>query len=198
MDFKIVFLGPSNAGKTSIIERFCSNVFNFDTLSTIGAQFFTKSIEVNNELVNLYIWDTAGDERFESMQTSYIRGANGLVLAYDLANPNYNNLKKMLQLFRDEVKAELPEKLPVMVLGNKLDLITDENEKQTLLQQVIEFCNETGLTLHEFVSAKDDININESFVKITQQLVQQHQTSTAPTIRLSQDQRQVRKKNDCC
>ena len=197
MDFKIVFLGPSNAGKTSIIERFCSNVFNIDTLSTIGAQFFTKSIYVNDELVNLYIWDTAGDERFESMQTSYIRGANGLVLTYDLANPNYNFLKKMLLLFREEVKVPLPESLPIMVLGNKLDLISDEAEKENLHCQIEDFCDENGLTLHQFVSAKEDININESFVKISEQLIQLHESSTAPRIQLHPNA-PTQEKGECC
>ena len=69
------------------------------------------------------------------MQTSYVRGANALVLTYDLSNPSYEQLKSMLQLFRDEVKIDEPEKLPVMVLGNKLDLIEDEKNR---LQKEVE------------------------------------------------------------
>ncbi|KAH0794691.1 small GTP-binding protein [Histomonas meleagridis] len=183
MDFKIVFFGPSNAGKTSIIERYCSNVFNVDTLSTIGAQFFTKTIEVNNELINLYIWDTAGDERFGSMQTSYVRGSNALVLTYDLSNPNYEYLKNMLRLFRDEVKAESPEKLPVMILGNKLDLI-DDSDIDRLKMEVEEFCRQTNLSLYQFVSAKEDTNINESFLLLSEQLIKVETYSAAPSIQL--------------
>ncbi|CAF3188955.1 unnamed protein product [Rotaria sp. Silwood2] len=98
---KIIILGDSGVGKTSLMNQFVLHKFSNDYKATIGANFLTKEVQIDNRLVTMQIWDTAGQERFQSLGVSYYRGADCCVLQ---AAP------------RD------PENFPFLVIGNKIDL----------------------------------------------------------------------------
>lgn len=86
--FKIVLIGESNTGKTSLLLRFAENTFSENYLCTIGVDFKTKTLSVDkgSRLVKLQIWDTAGQERFRSISHAYYRNSHGCVAVYDISN----------------------------------------------------------------------------------------------------------------
>lgn len=82
--YKIVLVGDSGVGKSNIISRFTKNEFNLESKTTIGVEFATKTLIVDDKTVKVQIWDTAGQERYRSMASAYYRGANGALLVYDI------------------------------------------------------------------------------------------------------------------
>jgi small GTP-binding protein len=123
VDLKVVALGASSVGKTSIIHRYCNGAFMSGLFSTVGAGFFTHTRMVSGTEVTLLLWDTAGEERFRSVAPSLLRGANGLILVYDLGNAaSVGDLGIYLEMFLDTVKVDMSLELPVVLLGNKSDL----------------------------------------------------------------------------
>lgn len=130
LDLKIVVLGPLYVGKTSIINRYCNGSFMDKTLSTIGAGFFTNTMMVDDTEVTTMLWDTSGQERFRSVAPSLLRGANGMILVYDLTSiESFEAIDAYMELFLDTCKFDTNYEMPVLLLGNKSDLdpkISDE------------------------------------------------------------------------
>lgn len=84
--FKYIIIGDSNVGKSCIVQRFIEGEFNSELENTIGVEFGAKEISINQKLVKLQIWDTAGQEAFQSITRSYYRSAAGALLCYDITN----------------------------------------------------------------------------------------------------------------
>lgn len=168
IDLKVVVLGVASVGKTSIINRYCNNTFREDSVSTIGAGFFTHSIKINDTEVTLMLWDTAGEERFRSVAPSLLRGSNGLVLVYDVTNvQSFNELEIYLEMFLDAVNVNAMSSMPVLLLGNKTDL-----GKQTVSELNVEEWKKKNKIKHSaFVSAKTGENINEAFTSLVNDLI---------------------------
>lgn len=82
--FKVVLIGDSGVGKSQILSRFTRNEFSLDSKSTIGVEFATKNIEIDNKIIKSQIWDTAGQERYRAITSAYYRGAVGALLIYDI------------------------------------------------------------------------------------------------------------------
>jgi small GTP-binding protein len=123
MDLKVVVLGTAFVGKTSIINRYCNQIFNNQTPSTVGAGFFTHSLRIDDTDVTAMLWDTAGDERFRSVMPSILRGAHGLILVFDLTNPqSFSEIDIYLDMFLDKCPVDPNYPPPVLLLGNKADL----------------------------------------------------------------------------
>ena len=100
--FKLLLIGDSGVGKTCILFRFSDDAFNTTFISTIGIDFKIKTIDIGGKRVKLQIWDTAGQERFHTITTSYYRGANGIMLVYDITNPkSFDNITKWLKNITD-------------------------------------------------------------------------------------------------
>lgn len=130
VDLKIVVLGPMYVGKTSIINRYCNGTFMDKTMSTIGAGFFTNMMEVNGIEVTTMLWDTAGQERFRAVAPSLLRGANGLILVYDLTSEDsFEAIDAYMEMFLDTCKIDTSYELPVLLLGNKSDLDQKINDE---------------------------------------------------------------------
>lgn len=81
---KIVLVGDSGVGKSNIISKYTKNEFNFESKTTIGVEFATKTVNIDGRNVKVQIWDTAGQERYRSMASAYYRGAMGALLVYDI------------------------------------------------------------------------------------------------------------------
>lgn len=96
--FKIVLLGDSGVGKSNLVFRFTKNEFNKDSKSTIGVEFATKTVQIEDDkLVKAQIWDTAGQERYRSIASSYYRGAVGALLVYDVTDRNsFNHVREFV------------------------------------------------------------------------------------------------------
>merc|ERR1719311_1592806 len=117
--YKLVFIGDQAVGKTSIISRFMYDTFDNHYASTIGIDFVSKSVPVDNGTVRLQLWDTAGQERFRSLIPSYIRDSQVAVVVFDITNrESFLSTTKWIQ----DVRAQRGNDVIIVLVGNKTDL----------------------------------------------------------------------------
>eukprot|EP00053_Salpingoeca_punica_P004122 m.47282 g.47282 ORF g.47282 m.47282 type:complete len:208 (-) comp12620_c0_seq1:318-941(-) len=117
--FKLVFLGEQSVGKTSLITRFMYDSFDNTYQATIGIDFLSKTMYLEDRTVRLQLWDTAGQERFRSLIPSYIRDSSVAVVVYDITNRNsFQQTSKWI----DDVRTERGQDVIIMLVGNKTDL----------------------------------------------------------------------------
>jgi len=163
--FKLVLIGDASVGKTSLLLRFADDSFEDNYISTVGVDFRFRTVTVDNELVKLQIWDTAGQERFRTITSAYYRGANGVILVYDITN---NETFEHVQDWLDEVHKAAGESVTKLVVGNKADLT---NMRQVNEQQASAYASSVNAAFIE-TSAKTAVNVDKSFLIIAKQLVQ--------------------------
>jgi len=168
LEAKVVLLGDSGVGKTSIAVRYVQGLFAEDQPSTIGASFFTKRLTADDYKVKMQIWDTAGQERFRSMAPMYYRGSQGAVVMYDVSSEeSFTGVETWIQELRDSVQGSLV----IAVVGNKCDI---EPEKRVIpTERGKEFALAHDCLFFE-TSAKNDTGIVELFQDICQQIVAAH------------------------
>ena len=117
--FKLVFLGDQSVGKTSMITRFMYDTFDNSYQATIGIDFLSKTMYLEDRTVRLQLWDTAGQERFRSLIPSYIRDSSVAVVVYDVTNrASFLNTSKWIE----DVRNERGDDVVIMLVGNKTDL----------------------------------------------------------------------------
>ena len=168
--FKIVMIGESGVGKSSILMRYCDNNFTDNFVSTIGIDFKFKTLEENGKRHKLQIWDTSGQERFKSITSSFYRGANGVVLVFDLTDKeSFERLDEWMR----EARMNAGEEVKLVVVGNKSDL-TDLREVSSMKAE--SFALQNGCHYFE-TSAKSDENVNSIFEKITLEMIQARKSS---------------------
>merc|ERR1711874_641300 len=120
--FKLVLIGDSGAGKSSLLLRFADDTFTENYITTIGVDFRFKTIPVDNKSVKLQIWDTAGQERFRTITSAYYRGADGIVLVFDVTDrESFDHVDDWLT----EVNRYVNDSTMMLLLGNKCDNETD-------------------------------------------------------------------------
>jgi Ras-related protein Rab-8A len=159
---KLLMIGDSGVGKSCLLLRFSDDSFTPTFITTIGIDFKIKTIDLNGKRVKLQIWDTAGQERFRTITTAYYRGANGILLVYDVTDENSflnirNWMKSIDQHAADSVKR--------ILIGNKADM-TNERVIETSRGQAL--ADEYGIKFFE-CSAKTDQNVSEAFMEIARQ-----------------------------
>jgi Ras-related protein Rab-35 len=158
--FKLLIIGDSGVGKSSLLMRFADNTFTGTFITTIGVDFKIRTIIVNGEKVKLQIWDTAGQERFRTITSTYYRGTHGVLVVYDVSSgESFANVKRWLQ----EIDANCDVVNRVLV-GNKDD---NPAKKVVLTQDAQQFADQVGIQLFE-TSAKDNKNVEEMFMAITE------------------------------
>ncbi|XP_048837755.1 ras-related protein Rab-7b isoform X1 [Brienomyrus brachyistius] len=167
---KVIILGDSGVGKTSLMNQYVNKKFSNQYKATIGADFLTKEVMVDDRLVTMQIWDTAGQERFQSLGVAFYRGADCCVLVYDVTAPN---TFKTLDSWRDEFLIQAsprdPENFPFVVLGNKIDL---ENRQVTTKRAQAWCQSKNGIPYFE-TSAKEAINVDQAFQTIARNALKQ-------------------------
>jgi len=161
---KILIIGQSGVGKSSLLLRFTDDVFDPDQPATIGVDFKVKTIDVDGNLVKLAIWDTAGQERFRTLTPSYYRGAQGAILVYDVSSrQSFEKLEPWLQEL--QTYATKPN-LVKMLVGNKIDksrVVSREEGKQ--------FARRHGMLFIES-SAKSKEGVQTAFEELVQKVIQ--------------------------
>jgi Ras-related protein Rab-1A len=163
--FKIVLVGDTCVGKSSILVRFCDDIFSDNYITTIGVDFKFKTLLLKNKTIKIQIWDTAGQERYRSMTTTYYRGANAIIICYDISNhESFDNLNKWI----NDVKKFSSDDTEIFIFGNKID---EENKRKVLISEKNEFENSFHFNIFE-VSAKSGKNIEEAFKKICEGLIE--------------------------
>ncbi|KAI2493518.1 Rab-like small GTPase [Fragilaria crotonensis] len=162
--FKIVLLGDSGVGKSNLVFRFTKNEFNKDSKSTIGVEFATKTVQIeDNKLVKAQIWDTAGQERYRSIASSYYRGAVGALLVYDVTDRNsFNHVPMWLK----EVEENAEKDCLIMLVGNKTDL---NDQRTVFVRDGRSFARKNGLAFIE-TSALDATGVDTAFQRILQEI----------------------------
>ena len=167
--FKVLITGPAAVGKTSLMNRFVHNEFKGDYASTIGAKFLTKEIDIKTDdpdeegaHVQLSLWDIGGQPRFVDVRTTFYRGSQGAILVYDLVREETFN---ELESWYSEMIKVLDDDLPLIIIGNKSDLIKKRGRKIDI-EVAQKFAKDKNSYYIE-TSAKTGLNVDKAFRELT-------------------------------
>ncbi|RPA93565.1 hypothetical protein L873DRAFT_55796 [Choiromyces venosus 120613-1] len=172
---KVIILGDSGVGKTSLMNQYVNKKFSVSYKATIGADFLTKDVMVDDRLATLTLWDTAGQERFQSLGVAFYRGADCCVLVYDVNNAkSFDNLNSWRDEFLIQASPRDPDTFPFVVLGNKIDV--DETKRMVSNKRAQAYCLSKGQLPHFECSAKDGANVEVAFEAIARQALAQDES----------------------
>ena len=159
---KVVMIGAGGSGKTALVNRFLTHKFSEEYIVTIGSQFAVKTVEIESAngrsvVVKLLVWDLAGQQRFDFIRGSYYRGSKGALLVFDTTRKStWLELPKWIK----ETEDALGERIPIILLANKVDLV----EHRVITREMGEqFVQEHGLTGYLETSALSGTNVEEAF-----------------------------------
>ena len=166
--FKLILIGNSGVGKSSILQRYIQKVFQESFASTIGVDFFMKSINLGDKSIKLQLWDTAGTEKFRSITTGYYRGADAAFVVFDLSSKSsFKNLNEWIETYYKYSNPDVEKN--VVLIGNKSDLV---DKREVTKEEIEKFIKDNNISYFE-TSAKDGKNIDECFTFIAQKLMDQ-------------------------
>jgi len=166
--FKLVLIGDSGAGKSCLLLRFADDAFTDSYITTIGVDFRFKTIPVEKKTIKLQIWDTAGQERFRTITSAYYRGADGIILVYDVCDrESFAHVDDWL----DEVNRYVNESTCKILIGNKCDLTA---ERQVSTEEARKKAEDLGLAFIE-TSAKEATNVEGAFHMMSKELIQKRE-----------------------
>lgn len=161
--FKLLLIGNSAVGKSSLLLRFSDNIFNESFLPTIGVDFKIRTFDLTGKTVKLQIWDTAGQERFKTITSSYYKGAHGIILTYDITDKqSFKDIENWL----NEVEKYANENVIKLLVGNKCDL---ESARQVTFAEGKEFADSLGIQFIE-TSAKNTTNVEKAFFMLANEI----------------------------
>jgi small GTP-binding protein len=157
--FKIVVIGDEYVGKSSVIQRLCTDKFRTNSSPTIGIDFAIKPMYIGEQCIKLQIWDTAGQERYRAVTQSYYRSADLIVVCYDITNENsFNNVIKWVYDCKKLTRTD--RQVPMCLVGTKADLHEERKVKKEDGQKT---CKQHGFTHFEECSASTGHTIHELF-----------------------------------
>ncbi|KAJ3991849.1 GTP binding protein [Lentinula boryana] len=160
---KIVLLGDQSVGKTSLITRFMYDTFDNTYQATIGIDFLSKTMYLEDRTVRLQLWDTAGQERFRSLIPSYIRDSSVAIVVFDITNrQSFLSTTKWI----DDVRSERGNDVIIVLVGNKADL---SDKRQVTLEEATVTATGMNIMFME-TSAKAGHNVKSLFKKIAMSL----------------------------
>ncbi|KAJ0054541.1 ras-related protein RABA3-like isoform X2 [Pistacia vera] len=161
--FKVVVIGDSAVGKTQILSRFTKNEFSFDSKSTIGVEFQTRTVTIKGKLIKAQIWDTAGQERYRAVTSAYYRGALGAMLVYDITKrQSFDHVARWVE----ELRAHADNSIRIILIGNKSDLV---DLRAVPTEDAVEFAEDQGLFFSE-TSALNGDNVETAFLRLLEEI----------------------------
>ena len=173
---KIVIIGDSSVGKTTLLQQYLNGKVTGNAKPTIGADFSKKETLIDNQVVTLQIWDTAGQEKFQSLGYAFYRGADCCVLVYDITNrKTFENLTKWKQGFIDNASPDEPKTFPFVVLGNKIDR---ESERKVDKREGEDWCQANNNIPFYETSAKEGISVEQAFQEIARKALKRMENNT--------------------
>jgi len=171
IEFKLITLGDSGVGKTSIIKRYAFNIFDENSLTTVGINYVRKDVTIKSKKKNIKIKlkliDTAGQEKYKAITTTYFKNADGVFFVYSLENElTFTNMKEWIKLFRENNgKSDIPK----FLIGNKSDLNKDYDS-----ETIDEFIKNNFISKFYMTSALDKTNIDEAVQKIVEEMYENY------------------------
>ena len=190
---KLMVLGDSSVGKSSILTKYCKNEFMSKYITTIGIDFQIKYLNINNKRIKLQIWDTAGQERYRVVTKNYFNTSNGFVIIYDITSrESFNNINNWME----QIESMVGDRVKCMIFGNKNDLVS---ERKVQKEEGEELAKRYNCSFFE-TSAKEGNNIEEGFKSITLEIIEKLKNSkvkkdNGTTILKSKKNKQ---KKNCC
>ncbi|KAL6544834.1 Ras-related protein RABA1f [Orobanche minor] len=161
--FKVVLIGDSGVGKSNLLSRFTKNEFSQQSKSTIGVEFATRSIHVDDKVVKAQIWDTAGQERYRAITSAYYRGAVGALLVYDVTRDvTFENVERWLK----ELRGHTDCNIVIMLVGNKADL---RHLRAVPMEKAKAFAVRENIFFME-TSALEAMNVEKAFTEVLTQI----------------------------
>jgi len=167
--FKLAIFGSCGVGKTTLIRRFVTKIFEKDIKMTIGADFSVKNITLENRPITLRIWDFAGEERFRVLLPAFAKGAEGGIFMFDLTR--YSSIKDIedwLSIFEYFISNK-KVKIPIIMVGGKADL---EEKRSVKADEALELSNKYGLKGYFECSSKTGEKVEEIFKYLTQKMIE--------------------------
>lgn len=161
--FKVVVIGDSAVGKSQMLCRFTKNEFCFDSKSTIGVEFQTRTVNIKSKVIKAQIWDTAGQERYRAVTSAYYRGALGAMLVYDISKrQTFDHVARWVE----ELRAHADNSIVIVLAGNKADLV---DLRAVPSEDAVEFAESQGLFFFETSALKGD-NVDAAFFKLLEEI----------------------------
>ena len=182
---KLVLLGDSGVGKTSIVHRFAEGRFNEDNVSTIGVSYFEKTTDFGDINAKFQVWDTAGQETYRSLASLYYRGAHATIIVYDITR--MDSLKGARFWIREMRKHE--PNVCMALCGNKCDL---EDARQISRAMGENFAKDNAMHFFE-ASAKTAVGVNDVFERLARKVNVGKRSAALPSLTVSKG-----KKKPCC
>jgi len=164
ISYKVILIGDTAVGKTSIILQYTKHTHPTSYLTTIGLDFATKKQQLENgKNVELRIYDTAGQEKFSSIVKNLYKTSQGVILVYDITSiKSFNNINNWLNFVKENSK----ENTKMLLVGNKIDL---EDKREVNINEANKLANEFNVELIE-ISAKNNIGVDDIFIKMAEML----------------------------
>ena len=193
--FYCILIGDLGVGKSSVILRYIEDYFSGSLMSSIGVDFKTKQIEVNDRIIKMQIWDTAGHEKFRTITTSYYKSAHAIIVLYDITDESsFEHIKNwMIDIDKFGKQGVLK-----VLIGNKIDL---EDNRKITKEAGESMANKYGIKFFE-VSAKDNINIDELFLDTAKCLIEKNENAVVDEIGssvvLNNNKINMKKNKKCC
>ncbi|KAH7825708.1 Rab1c [Monocercomonoides exilis] len=167
--FKLLLIGNSGVGKSCLLLRFSDDTFSPTYVASIGVDFKIRTISIGGKTIKLHLWDTAGQDRFRTIISQYYRGANGIIIVYDVTNrDSFNSIQSWL----NEIETFGCEKVSRLIVGNKSDLNSKRVIPFTLGKQL---ADSVGIPFLE-TSAKTSMNVEAAFETMVEEVMKVYVT----------------------
>ena len=191
--FKLITLGNSGVGKTSIIKRYVYNIFEIDNMATIGINFAFKELTLKNgKKVKLKLIDTAGEEKYQSLSKSYYKNAEGVLFVFDLTEiRSFNNISEWIKVYNEYNN---DDKIPRYLIGNKCELDSKVDDKL-----IEEFLQQNTNYTYKKISAAQNIGVDDLFLEIAEKMAKNYKVGKqkGKILHLKEDFEDNDKKSKC-
>ena len=205
LSFKLIVIGDSGVGKSCLAIKAIKNYFEDLYAPTVGFEFLSFSVKINDETVKLQIWDTCGQEAYRSLINSFYRNSSLAILVYSIdSKHSFENLESWL----NDVKTQSSPDIKIILIGNKVDL---EDKREVTKEMGEQFCTDHNLCLFMETSAKTGFNAQNLFMKAGTILYDEHlknegnisrpgsilQTPYLPEVLVPENEEENNRKNGC-
>ena len=195
-NFKIIIIGDSGVGKSSILKRAVKNTFDENYQATVGFEFLLMHFIVNDFKIKLQIWDTCGQEMYRSLVQGFYRNTSLAVLVYDISRMD---TYEGLDIWLKDIRSRLDSQVPIFIVGNKYDL---ENDRKISSKDAQDFSKNRRTKYFTECSAKTGYNVENIFYEVAKYLYNIREElgkdKNSNKLKIGEDNVQIPKKKKCC